>query len=450
MASVNKKQSAPVIYTAEGARARRITPTQQLRRLVMSCLLWEDNAYEDGQSVASLIAELVPKVHPVDVCALALEARARMKLRHVPLFLAVEMVKHPTHRGWVAELLEKIIQRPDEITELLALYAKDRPGPKKLNKVANQIVRGIARAFPKFDAYQLAKYNRDTEFKLRDALFLSHPKPKTSAQQEAWNQLTDKTLRPADTWEVALSAGADKKRTFERLICEQNLGALALLRNLRNMQEAGVDENVVLNALLTMDVSRVLPFRFLAAARYAPQWEPVLEQAMFRAVDQQARFRGKTILLVDVSGSMDSSLSSQSEMLRVDAAYGLAILLREVCENISIYTFSSRIVQVPPRRGFALRDVMASSQEHAATYLGTAVSTAMAREGSYDRLIVITDEQSAEEVPSPKGRGYVINVASEVHGVGYGPWTHIDGWSESVVNYISALEAESEAGIYYF
>ncbi len=63
----------------------------------------------------------------------------------------------------------------------------------------------------------------------------------------------------------------------------------------------------------------------------------------------------------------------------------------------------------------------------------------------YDRLIVITDEQSHDSVPAPRGKGYVINVASNQNGVGYGPWTHIDGWSEAVVEYIAELEAAQHA-----
>jgi len=65
---------------------------------------------------------------------------------------------------------------------------------------------------------------------------------------------------------------------------------------------------------------------------------------------------------------------------------------------------------------------------------------AAVREG-YDRLIVITDEQSHDRVPAAKGKGYVINVASARNGVGYGEWTHIDGWSEAVIDYIAELEA---------
>jgi 60 kDa SS-A/Ro ribonucleoprotein len=95
---------------------------------------------------------------------------------------------------------------------------------------------------------------------------------------------------------------------------------------------------------------------------------------------------------------------------------------------------------VPSRRGFALRDAIDTSQPHSATYLGQAVQDVS---GKYDRLIVITDEQAHDSVPAPKGKGYVINVASYKNGVGYGKWTHIDGWSESVVEYIRELEANA-------
>jgi hypothetical protein len=90
-------------------------------------------------------------------------------------------------------------------------------------------------------------------------------------------------------------------------------------------------------------------------------------------------------------------------------------------------------------RGFALRDAIDASQRHNGTYLGKAVEQLNQKE-RYDRLIVITDEQAHDTVPNPQGKGYVINVASYKNGVGYGKWTHIDGWSESVVEYIRTLE----------
>jgi Mg-chelatase subunit ChlD len=206
------------------------------------------------------------------------------------------------------------------------------------------------------------------------------------------------------------------------------------------MRDVGVNEDLVLSALGSMSTSRVLPFRFLAAARYAPQWEEALEQAMLKCVAGAEKLRGKTIVLVDVSGSMTAPLSQRSEMQRTDAAYGLAVLLREIGEKVSVFSFSDSLVEEPARRGFALRDAIDKSQRHNSTQLGNAVAELNQR-GGYDRLIVITDEQAHDTVPAPRGKGYVINVASYKNGVGYGKWTHIDGWSESVVEYIRTLES---------
>jgi fructose-specific component phosphotransferase system IIB-like protein len=444
MARLNLFNLARGLRTHEGAPARNISPELQLRRSVLACLLWEKQFYEDGVEIAGRIAELVPKVAVESVAALAVEAREQMKLRHAPLLLVREMAKHKTHRVLVAETLERVIQRADELCEFVAIYWKDGRVP-----LSGQVKKGLAAAFPKFDEYQLAKYDRGGPVKLRDVLFLSHAKPRDDRQAAVWKKLIWGRLAVPDTWEVALSSagatGRDRRAAWERLLAENKLGALALLRNLRNLREAGVDEKLVLSSLEGMNTQRVLPFRFLAAARHAPQWEPALEQAMLNCVAGQtaqetAKLAGKTALLVDISGSMTAPLSRRSEMQRTDAAYGLAVLLREVAEKAAVYSFSNTLAEVPARRGFALRDAIDQSQSHGATYLGKAVEDLNGRE-RYDRLIVITDEQAHDSVPGPKGKGYVINVASYQNGIGYGKWTHIDGWSESVVDYIRTLES---------
>ena len=424
--------------THEGAAARVISPELQLRRSVLACLLWESQFYEDGVEIAGRIAELVPKVASEKVAALAIEAREKMKLRHAPLLLVREMARHATHRGLVAETLARVIQRADELAEFVAIYWKAGRVP-----LSGQVKKGLAAAFPKFDEYALAKYDRGGPIKLRDVLFLAHAKPRDQAQAEVWQRLIAGELTAPDTWEVALSSGADKREAWERLLREQKLGALALLRNLRNMREAGVDEPLALNAIAAMSTARVLPFRFLAAARYAPQWEEALEQAMLKCVAGQEKLSGKTIVLVDVSGSMTAPLGQRSEMQRTDAAYGLAVLLREIGEKVAVFSFSDALVEIPARRGFALRDAIENSQRHSATNLGKAV-TELNQKHSYDRLIVITDEQTHDTVPAPRGKGYVINVASYKNGVGYGRWMHVDGWSESVVEYVRELERTGE------
>src|SRR5512147_2970376 len=135
----------------------------------MACMLWESQFYEDGVEIAGRIAELVPKVKADKVAALAIEAREQMKLRHVPLVLVREMARHASHRVLVAETLERVIQRADELSEFVAIYWANGRQP-----LSAQVKKGLAAAFSKFDAYALAKYNRPAPVKLRDVLFLSH------------------------------------------------------------------------------------------------------------------------------------------------------------------------------------------------------------------------------------------------------------------------------------
>lgn len=428
------------IFTREGAPARAFTPEDELKRALMNCMLWEDQFYEDGVSIADRIKALVPAVPPERVAALAIEAREKMKLRHAPLLVVREMARVASHRGLVADTLERIIQRPDEMTELLAIYWADALGPmqqRKKQPVSAQIKKGLARALTKFDAYQLAKYDRDGAVRIKDVLFLVHAKPKDVDQEKVWKQLVDGTLPSPDTWEVSLSGGSDKREAFERLIQEKKLGGLALLRNLRLMQKAEVPRETIARGLDAMRVDRILPYRFITAARYAPDFEPELEKAMLKSIKDQPRLKGRTRLLIDVSGSMDAALSAQSEMTRLEAACGLAILAREICDEVEIFTFSNEVKKVPPRRGFALRDAIVASQPHGGTFLGKAVQE-VDRKG--DRLIVFTDEQSHDAVAAPKGVGYMVNVASYQHGVGFGDWRRVNGFSEAVLAWIAATE----------
>lgn len=436
MARVNTKQNTVgiTVRTHEGAPAKRINAELMLRRSTMSALLWEKEFYEDGVEISQRVAELIPSVDPKKVADIVLECRNKMKLRHMPLFITREMARHEKHKKYVSDVLAGVIQRADELAEFLAIYWKDKKQP-----LSAQVKKGLARAFVKFDAYQLAKYNRDNAIKLRDVLFLCHAKPVNKEQESLWKKLAEGTLESPDTWEVSLSAGKDKKETWEKFLDDNRLGALALLRNLRNMDSAGVSKIKIRVALEKMNVSRVLPFRFIAAARYAPQLEDTIEKAMFKSIEGKSKLTGHTVILVDVSGSMDSPISDRSDMKRDDAGYGVAMLARELCESVSIYTFSDSVKQIASRRGFALRDAMRDSMPHSSTYLGRALET-IDRKEKYDRIIVITDEQSHDAVSNPKARGYMINVASNRNGVGYGKWIHIDGWSEAVLDYITEYE----------
>lgn len=427
---LNTKSNIAKEFTHEGAPAKRISDEAALRRSVLSCLLWEGEFYEDGNSIADRITETAAKVDRDVVAALAWEARNIHGIRHAPLLLLADLIRRGGHG--VANAIEATINRPDEMAELLAIYWRDGKRP-----LSAQLKLGLARAFAKFDEYQLAKYDRAGPVRLRDILFMTHPKPRDENQAALFQRVADRALAVPDTWETALSAGADKRETFERLIAEKRIGYLALLRNLRNMMDAGCDTTLVADAIVARRGARfVLPFRYVAAARACPQLEPYIDQALCAAVSEAPKLEGKTIILVDVSGSMASRLSSRSDLTRMDAAAALASVINA---DARVFSFSSALVEVPPRRGMAGVDAIMKSQRHQMTLLGGAVR--FVNGIPHDRLIVITDEQSQDPVPDPvASKAYMINVASYKPGVGYGRWIHIDGFSESVIKFIHAIE----------
>lgn len=437
------KEELAAAVTHEGAPAHIPADNELLKRLVLSCLLGENNFYVNGKEVASQIMEVTQRVAKSDpnfARALAVEARTVHNLRHAPLQMLVALAK----AGKLdAATVYATINRVDEMGEVISLYAKanGQSGADVGDKLSKALQKGIAQAFTKFDEYQLAKYNRGVEVNLKRVINLTHPKPLTEEQGAVWERLLKDELKTPDTWEVGLSAGKDKKETFERLLRENKLGYMALLMNLKNMREAGVDQELVFSALRKgAGRSRILPFQFLSAARMNPQWESVIEEAMLQSLAGMEKLTGKTVFLVDVSGSMSGSLSAKSQLNRLDGASALAMLLREVCENVTIYTFESKATIVPDRRGFALRDAI--GQPRGGTDLGAAVTRANKDVPDADRLIIFTDEQSQSAVGrSTAKKSYIMNVADYKAGVGYDKgYVHISGFSESVVKFIYELE----------
>jgi 60 kDa SS-A/Ro ribonucleoprotein len=460
-----------------GAFPAKQGPEALLRRAVLANLLWEKLFYEKGESVASNIRTLIPQVDPARVAAIAVEARNLQKLRHVPLFIAREMARLNTHKGYVGELLPQIIKRADELSEFISIYWKD--GKQPLSK---QVQKGLAQAFHNFDTYQLAKYNRDSEVKLRDVAMLCKVKAGGNSRLGVdLAKLINKTFYPdrtksgfdvktayglreyeklpsPDTWEVAHSAGKGKCETWVRLITERKIGALAFVRNLRAMDELGVPREVILQGFQTINPRWLLPLNYLAAAKYASRYEREIEELMYRGLATAPKLPGYSILIVDVSGSMGGALSAKSEFNRMQAASAMAVLAAEMCEHISVYATAgndhSRIHQtevVPPRRGFGLSDAILSK---AARLGGGGIFTRQCLEyvktketAQPDRIIVFSDSQDCDypnkRIPHPFGvRNYIIDVSSESYGVNYdGVWTsEISGWSEHFLAYIAALE----------
>ena len=438
------------ISTHEGGHAVRQPAEVELRRAVSTCLLWEDTFYEKGSAVAARIADLCTKVKPEVVASLAREARTDLKLRHVPLYLALQLIKchSPLTRGVITD----VVQRPDEMGELLSLYWKEGRRP-----LAAQLKRGLAQAFTKFSAYNLAKWNKDATIKLRDVMFMVHPKPIDAEQAATWKKLVEDTLESPDTWEVALSTGKDKKATWERLLSEGKLGDMALLMNLRNMSQVGVNSVLIKERLVQWSSKSVaLPFRFIAAAQAAPDFEDALGLAMVQSLSSQAKLQGRTLFVIDVSGSMNGTLSTKSMMTRIDAACGLAMLIREVCEEPVIYATAGNdyaqthaTEKAPPRHAFALRDAIQAKYNKlggGGIFCHQALTCIQKAETKpFDRIVLITDEQDCDSnkarkmsnAPLKGTYNYLLNVASYKPGLDVsGGWIRINGWSERVIDWV--------------
>ena len=349
----------------EGAIAYKLTPELGLYTAVC-CASLQPKFYEpDVNSQLEQIRKLITEVDADFVKKLAIYAREQMYLRSIPLVLAVELAR-------IGKLDKKtvfrIIQRADEITEILAYYqmANERTETKKLSKLSKAIQKGIKEVFEsgKFDEYQYAKYNRDTEIKLRDALFLTHPKPKDKEQEILFKKIAENTLEIPYTWEVELSrlgqqkfeSEKDKKKAFkekwEELIDSGRLGYMAMLRNLRNFLEYGVSDkhiDKVCQRIANPDEvkkSKQLPFRFFSAYRMLTEANishfrlqdilDALENAVIASVENVKGFDLDTKVLIacDVSRSMMTAISKNSVVQYYDIGLLLGQLLQYKCRRI--------------------------------------------------------------------------------------------------------------------
>lgn len=466
MASTNRRVRASYTTNDAGTVVPTIAVDKQLRRLVLAAMLFEDAAYIDGVSHAEAVKAAVAKADPKAVASLAIEARTKYLLRHIPLFLMRELARIGKLKA--ADLFA-VIQRPDEIGEFISLYWKDKKQP-----LSNQVKKGIAMVFTDgpFSEYTFAKWDKNSAaVSLRDALFLCHPKPKDVKQESLFKKIANKELKTPDTWEVALSGGADKRATFERLMVENKLGALAFLRNLRNMRESGITIEALASYGAKLDLSKVLPFRFVAAAKACPELRMLMQAMMLKSVQSQKKLSGRTVLVVDTSGSMGAGISHKSDLTRIQAAGAMAAIAKELCEEVVIYATAgsdgarkhatmliSDETVGRSLRGMELVDYLDSRELTGKIGGGgiffTQVMQFVAeaeRGSSVDRVIVFTDEQDTSSGGraynpatakrlAPAGRNYIINVGANRNGINSAEWETITGFSEAVFDYIKAVE----------
>jgi hypothetical protein len=161
-----------------------ISPEIALRRTVLDGLLSESQFCGPDVTLADRIASLVPQVDAVAVASLAVEARERTQRCLMALLLVREMARHSSHRALVGATLARVIQHANEISDFVAIYWSHGRQP-----LSAQVKKGLAAAFAKFDGHELAECDRSGSVRLRDVLFLCHPRPRNITQEVLWKQL---------------------------------------------------------------------------------------------------------------------------------------------------------------------------------------------------------------------------------------------------------------------
>jgi hypothetical protein len=480
----------------EGAKAFVLTPELELYTAVATASL-NDQFYEKTGGRLNRIRELIDKNDAAFVAKLAVYAREQMYLRSIPLVLTVELAKKHNGDDTIAKLANRVVQRADEITELLSYYAmaNERNGIKQLNKLSKQLQKGLADAFNKFDEYQFAKYNRDAKIKLKDALFLVHPKAKDENQQLLFDKIVKDELQTPYTWETELSAlgqqkfeNAEQKKAavrakWEELIFSNKMGYMATLRNLRNILEAEVSADALnkvcayLSNAHAVANSKQLPFRFLSAYRELKDLNNgrvskvlnALEDAVLHTAVNITGYdeNTKVVIAADVSGSMQRPISAKSKVQNFDIGLMLAMLLKNRCEHVITGMFGDKwkVINVPDKN--ILANVNEFHRREGEVGYSTngylVIKDLLLRESIVDKVMLFTDCQlwnsnnSGESIAglwkqykklAPAAKLYLFDLA----GYGNTPLNVmrddvflIAGWSDKIFNVLKAIEDGSDA-----
>ncbi|MGY4539886.1 60 kDa SS-A/Ro ribonucleoprotein [Mucilaginibacter sp. UYNi724] len=496
-----------------GAKAFTLSPEMELYTAVVTWSL-NDSFYEKDQARLVRLQKLIAACDPVFVGKLAVYARTKMYMRSVPLVLVTELAKLHSGDNLVARVTDGVIGRADEITELLACYEllNERKGTKKLNRLSKQLQKGLSTAFNRFDEYQFGKYNRDGAIKLRDALFLVHPKAKDELQQVLFNKIVNGELQTPYTWETELSAlgqiGFDSNEAkavafrtkWEELIDSGKLGYMALLRNLRNIQEAGVSyahfEKLCARLGDANEVAKAkqFPFRYLAAYRelinavvnkvpaqgvlekltalmkgsnkgYTGELLDALEKAVQASAANIKGFDAETrvLLACDVSGSMQVPVSAKSKILLYDVGLMLAMLLQSRCKNVEVGMFGDKWKTITVPRNNILGNVQEFYRREGEVGYSTngylVIKDILSRKVQMDKVFLFTDAQlwnsnnTADHIQTlwvrykaevaPNAKLYLF----DLKGYGQAPLEVlrndvylVAGWSDKVFEVLAALE----------
>ena len=477
------KVSPGVVSTYEGATARALDEKSELFSLAVTNMVGQDTFYEDRDTRDSRYVTLIDIVTTVDpkwVADMLVWLRTEANMRSAALVGAAEYVRARGPNG--RAVVRSVLQRADEPGELLAYWTN-----KHGRKIPQPIKRGIADAIAGglYNEYSIQKYDSAARgFRFADVIQLTHPKPKDSTQEQLLKYALDRRYQGSEavpgeglsmlqasdrldaylkagvtadsvsaeqlreagwTWERLSSYGAFTKETWEAII--PTMGYMALLRNLRNFEQAGVSQTVMekVQARLSdpeqVARSRQLPYRFYSAYREvsSDRTKVALGEALrhsFKNID----LPGRNLVLIDVSGSMQSSWS-QSKVIPADVAsiMGVAVASGQDADVVAFATYSK---QLDIRPGGSPLD-QASRIPGLGRELGygTNISGAIRKHyNGHDRVLVFTDMQSHDNggvsVPT-----YVFDLAGYGRVPELGTNTVIfTGWNDVFVRMIPLIE----------
>lgn len=439
-------------YTGNmGAGFERDTKSE-LFLLAVTNMVGQDTHYEGGMARDQRYTSLIHKVAEEDPAWLARFLpwlRNTANMRTASMIGALEFAKArqgmpalkdaPTQTGLVRHAIASVLIRADEPGEALAYWITTHG-----RRIPKPVKRGIADAAARlYNERNTLKYDTESKaFRFGDVLELCHVAPEAFYQKELFKHLIDRRhgrgelpenlaminenhivrdavaqgnthhllnsdlLRAAGmTWEDALSLAGNKvskKDLWEALL--PTMGLMALVRNLRNFDQAGVSNQVaqlVMNKLASPEdvkASRMLPMRMLTAYNNAPslRWAYPLELALDLSLANVPRLDRDNLILIDTSGSMRNRLSGRSELARWDAAALFGLALAKRAERATVVSYGSRasVFNASPSVSL-LRSYEQFRQTH---LMGGNTPTDQTlrtyfREG-FKRVIVITDEQA--------------------------------------------------------
>lgn len=446
-----------------GGKAFSMKPDLELAHAVLASFL-KDEFYEKGDKRAERIATLAEQIalkEPKFVAQLAKVARSEYHLRSVTTVLLGTLAK--AHRG--DDLVKRAIvastERVDDLTELAAFSGT--PMPK-------QVKRGIRNAILKFNRFQLAKYRGEGKtVSLVDLFNLTHPKAQhaTEEQQSAWKDLMEGNLVSKDTWEVEVSRAKDeegRKEAFEKLILENKMGYMALLRNLNNLIKYGVSEAVIDAAVAKLSnpeevaKSKQLPFRFYTAFEHVKgnrKLSNAISDAMDLSVANVPSFAGKMLIAIDTSGSMSSGGDGTTPLQK--AAIFAAAMIKANDADVVLYDTS--ISELPTSSRSTVMDLANKIMTNARGG-GTATSIvfdwASKAVNKYDRVMILSDQESWADYSGNVSSSYeaykkATSCDPFVFAIdiqGYGTMDlqksskvfHLTGWSERLLDFVGVAE----------